>query len=107
MRKKIVLSCALAFPIALIWEHMWMYNGILGPLALVERFGGFDGESAYDAVFVDMYLFIAGALSLIVVCLPLAIEKSGISRTMKKLVKIKKFGWVRNNDVGGGERNQS
>ena len=62
--KKVILIIALSFAMEEIWTRLIMNYGFPSPPNFIARIIGADGENAYDALSIELFL-----LSLIIICI--------------------------------------
>jgi glucan phosphoethanolaminetransferase (alkaline phosphatase superfamily) len=53
---KIILLIIFAFFMSTIWWKFWIYSGLPGSPGLILKLFSFDGEKAYDAIHVEMFI---------------------------------------------------
>ena len=46
------------------WYHLWMYDGLPGATGLLGKALGAQGEGAYDAMIVEMFVICAASLAI-------------------------------------------
>lgn len=60
-----MIALLLAFPIAILWWHLWMYHAWIGTPHLIHHPLHVDGEGSYDATFVEMVFILCLTLPIL------------------------------------------